>query len=553
MPGDGQEPWSETGWVLEAGQVAQCPQKGVLDDVSDSLSVVDLAGRNGADGSRMRPVKFGKRLRVARTDGLDEVRVASRRCRGHVRNGSGRRWPAIAATVACLALALLTTLVLDGGALSGQTARAQTLPPSTTARLIITCPPVCLTLPTGAGNPTTSNPCPPTAVSSIAIRPPRRRPHDHAHYNADDRPPDHPNDGCDHYHIDDSGAHDDHSAATHNHYHQATPRHHDHKAPAHHHDDKTEADNHDDQAASHDHDDPTPALNYYHPATPPHHDHKAPACHHDDKTEADNHHDQAASHDHDDDTAPPADDNPAPANHYDDQAGACDDHHPALSQAKEEVAAGHGDHGPVPPGNCHDDGAAATDDDQPAEDACHHDHPPQAKQGAPPGDHDHCDHDHSGDDHSGDNHSGDDHYVSGHNYHGPHHDYNPAQHHNCAAHHDDGSGQAARGGADGNIAGRDNQRHRSWMPQRLDGNFHRGWAEDRQVNGGHQRCFRGPLAVSGLPVGTYQVEAHCGVVLTASLDVVLANQVYDDASTVVIIIFVLIGSGLFWRRLRRPN
>jgi hypothetical protein len=67
-------------------------------------------------------------------------------------------------------------------------------------------------------------------------------------------------------------------------------------------------------------------------------------------------------------------------------------------------------------------------------------------------------------------------------------------------------------------------------------------------------AFQGPLAVSGLPVGTYQVEAHCGVVLTASLDVVLANQVYDDASTVVIIIFfVLIGSGLFWRRLRRPN
>ena len=67
-------------------------------------------------------------------------------------------------------------------------------------------------------------------------------------------------------------------------------------------------------------------------------------------------------------------------------------------------------------------------------------------------------------------------------------------------------------------------------------------------------AFRGPLDVSGLPVGTYQVEAHCGIVLAASLDVVLANQVYDDASTVVIIIFfVLIGSGLFWRRLRRAN
>lgn len=66
--------------------------------------------------------------------------------------------------------------------------------------------------------------------------------------------------------------------------------------------------------------------------------------------------------------------------------------------------------------------------------------------------------------------------------------------------------------------------------------------------------FNGPLDVSALPVGSYQVEAHCGVVLYADLDVVLANQVYNDASTVVIIIFfVLIGSGLFWRRLRRLN
>jgi hypothetical protein len=57
-----------------------------------------------------------------------------------------------------------------------------------------------------------------------------------------------------------------------------------------------------------------------------------------------------------------------------------------------------------------------------------------------------------------------------------------------------------------------------------------------------------------LPVGSYQVEAHCGVVLYADLDVVLANEVYNDASTVLIIVFfVLIGSGLFWRRLQRPN
>jgi hypothetical protein len=67
-------------------------------------------------------------------------------------------------------------------------------------------------------------------------------------------------------------------------------------------------------------------------------------------------------------------------------------------------------------------------------------------------------------------------------------------------------------------------------------------------------AFNGPLDVSGLPVGSYQVEAHCGVVLYADLDVVLANEVYDDASTVLIIVFfVLIGSGLFWRRLQRRN
>jgi hypothetical protein len=67
-------------------------------------------------------------------------------------------------------------------------------------------------------------------------------------------------------------------------------------------------------------------------------------------------------------------------------------------------------------------------------------------------------------------------------------------------------------------------------------------------------AFDGPLDVSSLAVGSYEVEAHCGVVLYADLDVVLANEVYNDASTVLIIVFfVLIGSGLFWRRLQRRN
>ena len=67
-------------------------------------------------------------------------------------------------------------------------------------------------------------------------------------------------------------------------------------------------------------------------------------------------------------------------------------------------------------------------------------------------------------------------------------------------------------------------------------------------------AFDGPLDVSGLPVGTYQVQAHCGVVLYADLDVVLANQVYNDASTIVIIVFfIMLGGALFWRRMARPN
>ncbi len=67
-------------------------------------------------------------------------------------------------------------------------------------------------------------------------------------------------------------------------------------------------------------------------------------------------------------------------------------------------------------------------------------------------------------------------------------------------------------------------------------------------------AFTGPLNVSDLAVGSYQVEAHCGVVLFADLDVVLPTQVYNDASTVVIIVFfVLLGGVLFWRRLGRQN
>jgi hypothetical protein len=82
-------------------------------------------------------------------------------------------------------------------------------------------------------------------------------------------------------------------------------------------------------------------------------------------------------------------------------------------------------------------------------------------------------------------------------------------------------------------------------------------AEDRQIGKSRAAAdgaFGGNLDVSNLAVGTYQVEAHCGVVLYADLDVVLPSQVYNDTSTVVIIVFfVLIGAALFWRRLGRQN
>src|ERR1700729_449268 len=109
MPGDGQEPGSEAGSVLQ--------------NVGSSLAVVDLAGRHRPDGAGVSPVKLGKRLRVPGPDGLDEFRVASGRCRrDHVRNGSRRRLAPIVAGAASIVLALLATLVLLGAPLLGGTA-----------------------------------------------------------------------------------------------------------------------------------------------------------------------------------------------------------------------------------------------------------------------------------------------------------------------------------------------------------------------------------------------------------------------------------------------
>jgi len=69
-------------------------------------------------------------------------------------------------------------------------------------------------------------------------------------------------------------------------------------------------------------------------------------------------------------------------------------------------------------------------------------------------------------------------------------------------------------------------------------------------------AFRAPLALGSLAVGSYQVDAHCGVLLTAPLEVVLASQVGDDTSTLAIILFfLLLGGALLWPRFgrRRPR
>ncbi|HXX89556.1 MAG TPA: hypothetical protein VEI83_04950, partial [Acidimicrobiales bacterium] len=68
---------------------------------------------------------------------------------------------------------------------------------------------------------------------------------------------------------------------------------------------------------------------------------------------------------------------------------------------------------------------------------------------------------------------------------------------------------------------------------------------------GASGTFAAPLQVGTLPVGRYQVLAHCGPVLAASLDVVLASQVGQDTATLAIIVFfLLIGLAAFRRRIQ---
>jgi len=73
-----------------------------------------------------------------------------------------------------------------------------------------------------------------------------------------------------------------------------------------------------------------------------------------------------------------------------------------------------------------------------------------------------------------------------------------------------------------------------------------------KTTAGADGSYSAPLQVSSLPVGRYQVVAHCGLFIMASdFDVVLATAANPDTSTLLIIIFfVLIGLALFRRRIR---
>lgn len=63
--------------------------------------------------------------------------------------------------------------------------------------------------------------------------------------------------------------------------------------------------------------------------------------------------------------------------------------------------------------------------------------------------------------------------------------------------------------------------------------------------------FEGPVDTTDLAVGAYEVDAHCGLVLSAPLDIVLASQVSSDTGSIVVIIFfLLLGIALFVRQLR---
>jgi hypothetical protein len=66
-------------------------------------------------------------------------------------------------------------------------------------------------------------------------------------------------------------------------------------------------------------------------------------------------------------------------------------------------------------------------------------------------------------------------------------------------------------------------------------------------------AFKAPLHTGSLRVGRHDVQAECGVLLVAPLDVVLVSQVSRASSTLAIIVFVLlVGLFIYRRRLLPP-
>ncbi len=74
-----------------------------------------------------------------------------------------------------------------------------------------------------------------------------------------------------------------------------------------------------------------------------------------------------------------------------------------------------------------------------------------------------------------------------------------------------------------------------------------------QTQAASDGSFQSPLDVGSLAVGRYQVDAACGPILSAPLDIVLASQVSADTSTLaVIVFFLMLGVFVYRRRLMPP-
>lgn len=68
-----------------------------------------------------------------------------------------------------------------------------------------------------------------------------------------------------------------------------------------------------------------------------------------------------------------------------------------------------------------------------------------------------------------------------------------------------------------------------------------------------QGVFEAPVQVGSIDVGRYQVQAACGPMLTAPVDVVLASRVGAGTATLTVIVFFLLIGLLIYRRRLLPS